>query len=168
MHVIALAAITADGKIARHARHFADWTSREDKQLFAATSREAGLVIMGKTTFDSIGQPLPSRLQIVLTTRPETCLPSVPGLIEYASGSVIGVVRALEERGYQKAIVAGGANVYHQFISARLIDELWLTVEPLLFGSGISLLDDQELNVRMRLTDVVRLGENAVQLRYTL
>ena len=40
----AYAAVTLDGKIAKHTRHFSDWTSKEDKKLeFVHTLNGSGL-----------------------------------------------------------------------------------------------------------------------------
>ena len=44
MTTFLIAAITADGFIARHSRHLADWTSKEDKQFFTQKTKEAGVV----------------------------------------------------------------------------------------------------------------------------
>ena len=67
MRVLILAAITVDGKIARGDAEFTGWSSREDKRLFARTSREAGVVVMGRRTFETLPAPLPGRLNVVLS-----------------------------------------------------------------------------------------------------
>ncbi len=67
--VVLLAALTADGRIARHADHFPDWTGTADKKHFAAVSTRAGAVIMGSKTFDTLAKPLPNRLTIVVTRK---------------------------------------------------------------------------------------------------
>src|SRR4029077_13639552 len=62
MRVLILAAITVDGKIARADAEFTGWSSHEDKRLFARTSREAGVVVMGRRTFETLPAPLPGRI----------------------------------------------------------------------------------------------------------
>ena len=67
MKVILIMAMTVDGKIGKSHDHFPDWTGTEDKRLFAKISRQAGVVIMGSKTFDTIGKPLPQRKNVILT-----------------------------------------------------------------------------------------------------
>jgi dihydrofolate reductase len=167
MRVIAIAAITADGMIARHARHRTDWTSKADKQMFAAASREAGVIIMGRTTFETFPTPLKDRLHIILTSHPEAVV-STPGVVEYTAAAPAEILRSLEARQFTEVIIGGGASVYRQFIEAGLVDELWLTVEPVLFGEGISLLAGGSVDIPMRLLEVVRLSGDTIQLKYAL
>lgn len=165
MRVIALAVMTADGKIARLAPGPVDWSAREDKRMFAQETRRAGVVIMGRTTYELLPRPLPDRLVVVLTTSVTTWTPE-PGRVEFMSGEPGDILATLAARGYAEAVVAGGATVYQEFMRAGVVDELWLTVEPLLFGAGLPLLRDEIQGVGLRLLDVVRLSEQTVQLKY--
>ena len=167
MRVLALAAITADGLIGRSAHHLVNWSSREDKRMFAATSRAAGVIVMGRATYEVMGKPLSDRLQVVLTSRPEA-FQSIPGVVEFTAQTPAEVLADLERRGFKEAVIGGGGSVYHAFLTAGLVDELWLTVEPLLFGQGVSLLGGISADVRMRLLAVERMSENSVQLKYSL
>ncbi len=166
VRVLLLAALTVDGKIARHAHHFNDWSSREDKRLFARTSKEAGVVIMGRTTYETLPAPLPGRLHVVLTSQPERAAPEG---VEFTADPPERILARLAHRGYTTAVLAGGAQTYRAFLQAGLVDELWLTIEPLAFGAGISLLGeagDAPLDVRFTLIECRRLGESAIHLRY--
>jgi dihydrofolate reductase len=167
MKVIAIAAITTDGMIARHARHRTDWTSKADKQMFAAASRKAGVIIMGRATFETFPRPLKDRLHVVLTAHPEAFV-STPGVVEYTAVAPAEILRSLEARRFSEVIIGGGASVYRQFLTVGLVDELWLTVEPVLFGEGISLLAGGSVDIRMRLLEVVRLATDTIQLKYAL
>jgi dihydrofolate reductase len=166
MRVLLLAALTVDGKIALRAHHFSDWSSREDKRLFARTSKEAGVVIMGRTTYETLPAPLPGRLHMVLTSRPERAAPEG---VEFTADTPERILARLAQRGYTTAVLAGGAKTYRAFLQAGMVDELWLTIEPLAFGAGISLLGeagDAPLDVRLVLIECQRLGEAAVHVRY--
>ena len=66
--VILIAAISADGKIAeRTDQNSLDWTSKEDTRFFIERTKQAGALIMGRKTFESIGKPLPGRINLILT-----------------------------------------------------------------------------------------------------
>jgi dihydrofolate reductase len=167
MKVIAIAAVTADGMIGRSPQHFTNWTSKADKQMFAAASRQAGVVILGRATFQTFPKLLKDRLHIVLTAHPDA-LASTPGVVEYTAAAPAELLRSLEERGFSEVIIGGGASTYRLFLEAGLVDELWLTVEPVLFGAGVSLLGGSSVDIRMRLLEVMQLSSNTVQLKYAL
>jgi dihydrofolate reductase len=163
MKVLLLAALTADGKLARDAHELTSWTSRADKRLFARTSREAGVVIMGHHTFETLPAPLPGRLHVVLSRQPAAAHPEQ---IEYTDESPERLVARLAGRGYATAVLGGGAQTFRAFLAARAVDELWLTVEPRTFGRGITLLGDEPLALRLHLLECRRLGTDSVLLRY--
>ena len=70
MKLILVMALTVDGKIGKDDAHFPDWTGSEDKKMFKAVTRRAGVVIMGSKTYDTIGKPLPGRKNVILTRNP--------------------------------------------------------------------------------------------------
>jgi dihydrofolate reductase len=163
VRVLLVAAITIDGKIARDSREIISWSSPEDKRMFMRVSQEAGLLIMGRSTYETLDRPLPERLHIVLTS--DMNRPAAPQ-VEFTSASPAHILEDLEKRGFETAILAGGARTYRTFIDAGLVDELWLTVEPLAFGEGISLLGDYPLDLRLHLIQSDLLNESSLQLRY--
>lgn len=166
MRVILVAVITLDGKIARNAHELSAWSSREDKRLFARLTREAGVVVMGRHTYETMSRPLPDRLNVVMT---HALPPSAPVGVEFTSEAPAHILEQLGARGYSTVVVSGGAQIYRAFLSAGLVDELALTLEPLSFGTGISLFGDtpgQPLERRFSLLEVTRLGESTLHLRY--
>ncbi|MEA2575721.1 MAG: dihydrofolate reductase [Chloroflexia bacterium] len=168
MKVILMAAVTVDGKIARHEHHFVDWSSKEDKKLFMQTSKRAGVVILGNNTYETFPAPLPGRLHIVLTTH-VAGKPHKPGEIEFTDRTPAEIVAGLEARGYTEAVLTGGAQVNALFLAANMVDEIWLTVEPHIFGVGLDLFRGVPFDRRATLLEVRQLNEGgSVLLRYGL
>ncbi len=167
MKVILMMAVTADGKIAKHETHMADWTSKADKKIFVSETKKAGVIIMGKTTYDTIGRPLPGRLNVVMDLKPDTSL-NRPGLLEFTNTEPKQLLRELEQRGFHSVIIGGGATINGLFLSLGLLDELWLTVEPKLFGAGMSLFANVDTALDLNLLEVKHLDENVLQLRYKI
>lgn len=162
MKIKLMMAMTMDGKIARSSEHFPDWTSKEDKQLFARISKEAGVVIMGEKTFQTFPSPLPERLNVVFSMKenPE----EIQG-VRWVKGEPEKVLEELEKEGYSEALLGGGAFLNGLFAEKKLIDEIIVTLEPKIFGAGLSLFD-RELDMELRLRSVERINENSVVLRY--
>ena len=139
--VILIAAISADGKIAeRTDQNSLDWTSKEDTRFFIERTKQAGALIMGRKTFATIGRPLKNRLNVIMTRDlSSSVVPAEAGLLEYTSASPVEIVKDLDARGYLEVAICGGSSVYSQFLKEGLVQELYLTVEPVLFGGGVSL-----------------------------
>ena len=166
MKLTLLAAISADGKIAQSPDQLSlDWTSKEDTQFFVSKTKELKVIIMGRKTYDTIGRPLKGRQLVVMTRSLEGKEPQ-EGL-EYTSDSPEEIVADLTERGYEEAAIAGGSAVYGEFLRAGLVDELYLTVEPVLFGTGVPLAQGFE-RVDMGLIDTIPLNEGTVVLHYRI
>jgi len=166
MRIALIAAVSADGRIAESENHLSlDWTSREDTAFFVEKSTELGVVIMGRNTWKTIGKKLPGRWTVVMTRRRPPEPP--PEGVEFTSRSPEGIVRDLSERGYKGIALSGGAEVNSLFLRAGLVDEVFLTVEPILFGDGIN-LGQGFGTIRMSLVDTRRLGKNTVLLHYRI
>jgi len=162
-------ATTADGKIAKSSDHFPDWTSKEDKKMFMEVTKEHGAVIMGDKTFFTFSKPLPDRLNVVFTLLKNPCLPAgmAPKTenVKWVTGEPEKVLAELEKDGYKSAILGGGAYLNTQFLEKKLIDEIWLTIEPKIFGEGLGVFGG-DFDVNLKLTDVSKINENAVVLKY--
>src|ERR1700741_5465494 len=156
MNIILIAALTADGFIGRTSGHTADWTSKEDKQLFVKVTKQAGTIVMGSKALQSIGRALPERRMIVLTSRPADY--DVEN-VEFTAESPTGLVSRLVTEGVTELAVCGGAQVYRAFMNADLVGELYLTVEPVLFGTGVTLFAG-ELETNLQLKQTQKLNEN--------
>ena len=144
-----IAVMSADGFIARQSSEVSTaWTSAEDKKRLTRLTKRARAVVMGRKTFETFGsRPLKDRdLFIYSRQAGQGALDEMPTAGDASSGRVSWtqlppreLVLALAQRGYAELAVCGGAEVYSQFLAAGLVDELYLTIEPVLFGAGVSL-----------------------------
>lgn len=154
-------AITLDGKIAKNSSHFANWTSPEDKKIFIEISREFGLIMMGSKTFDTFSSPLKNRLNVVFSEKEG----SPQDGVLWVNGEPKNVLKKLENMGYKKALLGGGANLNTIFLKEKLINEIILTIEPKIFGSGISLFNE-EVDIDLELLEIKKINKNSYQVRY--
>lgn len=155
-------AMTADGKIAKDKTQFADWTSREDKKLFVEISKSCGVIMMGENTFNTFPSPLKDRLNVVFTedlNKPETAG------VKWASGEPKTILEELEKMGYTSVLLGGGSFLNSLFLEKKLISEIVLTIEPKIFGAGLSLFN-RDLDADLKLLEVKNLNENTIMLHY--
>ena len=59
-------------------------------------------------------------------------------------------LKNLEERGYKEVAICGGSEIYTMFMEAGVIDTLYITTEPVLFGKGISMFK-REIDTKLQL-----------------
>ena len=152
MRKVMIVASSLDGYIAQSREQVSTaWTSSEDKQWFGQITRELGVMVMGGPTYETIGRPLPERKLIVMTLEEELDgarsiadfdLESKDGLYQARSMSVQEVVAALAEKDAKQMAICGGATIYREFLLAGEVDEIYLTLEPVLFGGGVKLLGE--------------------------
>jgi dihydrofolate reductase len=163
MKVFIIAAVTADGFIGQDSEHTADWTGSEDKKVFVRLTKEAGTMIMGSRTFDTIGRALPGRRTIIYTSRPEAYA-NVEG-VETTNESPAELIARLEDEGIQSVAICGGTSVYDMFMRSDLVTELYLTITPIMFGTGVRLFANP-LSSQLQLLENTTLGDGAVLLHY--
>jgi dihydrofolate reductase len=165
MKVVLIMAMTADGIIGRDRSHFPDWTCPADKRMFKQVSQQAGVLVMGSRTYDTIGKPLSGRLNVVMTRHPERYVPSEN--LAFCNDTPEKLLTDLAAKGFQTVVLAGGATINSLFMNSGCIDELLLTIAPKLFGRGLSLFANQ-LNVDLDLLEIQRIETNTLMLRYTI
>lgn len=166
MNVLLIAAMSADGKIAESEdQNSLDWTSKEDLRFFVEKTKEAGVLIMGRKTFDTIGKPLKDRKILVMTRNTDNC-PQIDG-VDFTSESPEEIIRKLEESGQKQVVIAGGASVYGTYLAKGLVSDVYLTVEPYLFGKGVSVASGFN-RIKMKLVETKLLGEQSVLLHYQI
>lgn len=155
-------AMTADGKIAKDKSQLADWTSSEDKQSFVALTKQHGAIMMGQNTFATFPAPLKGRLNVVFTKEEN---PQPIDGVKWVSGEPEAVLTDLENMGYKSVVLGGGSTLNGLFLERRLITEIYLTVEPKIFGSGLGLFTGDG-TAELRLAEADRLNDNTLRLHY--
>lgn len=155
-------AITVDGKIAKDKTQFADWTSREDKKLFVEISKSHGVILMGENTFRTFPAPLKERLNVVFS---ENDNPEEIAGVKWVKGEPEKTLIELEKMGYKSALLGGGSFLNSLFLEKKLITEIILTVEPKIFGTGLSLFN-KDLDANLKLLEIRNLNDNTLMLHY--
>ena len=167
MKVILLAAISTDGFIGTNAAHRSlDWRSKEDAAFFIAKTKEAGVIIMGAVTYKTfrLKRAPPGRRLIIYTRHPEEILGEN---VETTDEKPPELLKRLQAEGHESVVLGGGATINKLFVDEGLVDEMYLTVEPVLFGQGVNLLSGN-VNTRLKLLSAEKLGADSVLLHYSL
>jgi dihydrofolate reductase len=174
MRVTLVAAQSVDGFITKHGEPGTAFTSAADQAHFRRALGQFDCGLMGGETYRVARDVIrsrrgPNRLRVVLTRRPEAfAADAEPGVLEFTQGPPAEILQHLERRGHRACALLGGAQIHALFLAARLVDELWLTLEPCLFGTGTPLVG-APLDAQLRLLGSERLdGSDSLLLRYSL
>jgi dihydrofolate reductase len=136
-----------------------------------------GALISGSTTYefvlDHLGEgdewPYAGKPYWVLSSR-DLPAPSADGAdVRIASADVSELHEAvIEAAGGLNVWVLGGGNVASQFAEAGLLDEVLVTVVPVVLGTGKPLLDDRLPGGAMKLTGTRTFATGMVELDYEI
>ncbi len=128
MEVILIAAVTADGYIARHDKEVITWS--QDLKLFKKQTKGCP-VIMGSNTLATLTTDLPERKIIVV----------------HRDDDPQNVLSKIEST---RCFVIGGGRTNTRF--APFLTHLYLTVHPLIFGGGIPLFPNLKEEFELEFT----------------
>ena len=148
---IAIAAVSLDGKIAADSKHFSDWTSAEDKKFMRAMLDTCDVVVVGNNTYKTAKKPLSKRNCIVLTRSIAKTVRRGPNLL-FLNTKSVSLKKTIQSAGYKKIAILGGAQTYSYCLENGMLTDLYLTIEPVIFGAGIPLFDGK---FKMRPTEIV-------------
>lgn len=161
-------AISLDGFIARANGAF-DWLSivereGEDygfKQFFDAIDT----LVMGRKTYETAlgfgAWPYAGKRCVVLTGSSRVSRHGE----EFHSGDLAQLVERLASEGTKHVYVDGGATIA-RFLAAKLVDDVTVSVIPILLGEGVPLAPHVGHDVRLRLVEHRAYESGLVQLNY--
>ena len=124
-------------------------------------------VILGRRTYDWIMAQVPvfphADLKTYVITR--TAMPGM-GLTEFYTGDIKTLIGALKRQEGKNIFIDGGAMVVNLMLSDGLIDELIISIIPILVGDGIRLFSGNNPEQPLVLKDVKKFDSGLVQLHY--
>ena len=151
------------------------WVGEADLARFREMTTKAGNVVMGANTYEYLQTggdfPLPDRLNVVMTREIKESDDKKTIFTNKTPGEVLDLLR---DQNFETAMVIGGGKIAKSFLEAGLIDELYVTVEPILFGRGIPFIESGEfmeegdLEIGLEFLDFTMISENEIQLHYSV
>lgn len=164
-------ASSLDGFIAR-ADGSIDWLALVDQPGgeywgYGAFYSSVDALIIGRKTYETAlafpEWPYASKHCVVLTHRPQ---PSQHGE-ELYGGALEPLLSRLGDEGVKRVYVDGG-QVIGQFLAKGLIDDLTISIVPILLGTGAPLFSGPSRESRLELISSEQYPTGLVQLRYTV
>ncbi|HEV7424638.1 MAG TPA: dihydrofolate reductase [Candidatus Paceibacterota bacterium] len=131
----AFVASSIDGRIAKDGQSGTDWTSKEDWNFFQKSLAKMDPVIVGHNTYLIAEKKLKKRNTIVFTSKVDTI--KLIGSVFFLNPEGYDVKKFLRSKNYKKVGIIGGPQVYNFCLSKQMLDELFVTIEPYIFTTGV-------------------------------
>ena len=122
--------------------------------------------VLGARTYEhalQLGWPYGDTPTIVTTNRE---LPSTRKSVEFYSGDLKKLVDEILASRYGNIWLVGGAMLCQSFLRLGLVDEIRLSIVPVLLGDGLPLFGNSGTEKRWHLKDVVAYRTGIVELWY--
>lgn len=164
MKVILYMAITANGYIAKK-NDDTSWISEVEWNSYSASVRKAGNLVIGHRTYDILTkQPEFSEfanVKIAIVSNKDFKTLSSNHVIVKTAKAALDMFKK-----YEEIIIAGGGILNATFMKEDLVDEIYLDIEPIVFGHGISLFAPEDFEYHLELLETKKISENTIQLYY--
>lgn len=163
MKVLLYMAITANGQIATLDGK-TPWSS-EEFAAYEEMLKQTRCEIIGRITYEdfSSGNSSPkNHLVVVLSSKVPK---EKPDNVIFCN-SIEKAIKILEAKRFSQCLVAGGSKTNKSALEKGIIDEIYLDVEPFIFGQGLPLFAPIEKELKLKLLGIKNLSSQTIQLHY--
>lgn len=162
-------ASSLDGYIARESGEI-DWLLTDQDYGYTDFLAEVDTIIMGNKTFQQVlgfGEyPYNDKKVFVLSN---TLQGEAENKAQFINGDWQNFINNLRQSNGGVIWLVGGAQTIHDFLKHDLIDELILSIHPIILGSGIPLIiNDPDIETVLILKNVKNYNSGLVQISYDL
>lgn len=126
-------------------------------------------IVIGRRTYDKVltivpEHTYPGKDVYVITRTPK------PGKdrLTFYTDNLQQLVKELKQKEGKNIFVDGGAQIINELLRSRLIDELYISIIPILLGKGIPMFDNNGPEQRLQLNSSKQFEKGLVQLHYAV
>ncbi len=104
---------------------------------------------------------------IVMSSQPITFVPEWPGNLHHSSETPLALCERLNGEGIKHVYVDGGITI-GRFLSEGLVDEMTISLIPIILGDGIPLFDRLEADIPLKCLRTTIFECGLVQIKYQI
>jgi len=164
MKVILYMAITANGIIAK-ADDDTSWISKEEWDSYSRVVQKAGCLIVGHRTYDILTKQTEfaelKNVKLVAVSGGDFKTIADNHVVAHSPKEALDLLKDFGE-----VIVAGGGHLNSAFLKEKLVDEIYLDIEPKIIGEGIKVFEELDFECDLELLEQKMITPNEIQLRY--
>lgn len=128
----------------------------QDDMGYSAFMEDIDAIIMGRKTYETVlGFDIDWPYQVpvfVLSATLKTVPQQLQNKVFILNDTLNQVLKTIHQLGYHQLYIDGGTTISN-FLKENLIDEMTITIIPILLGSGIPLFREQEQSVNFKCVD---------------
>lgn len=144
-----------------------DWLFHDQDYGYAAFFGSIDTVVVGRKTYDQAltfeAEPFAGKAVYVFS---RSRAGRAEGRVRYVAGDAAAIVQPFLGEAGKDIWLVGGGEVTRAFLAAGLVDEVIVSIHPILIGEGIPLFPPGSGAATLRLRDCTRFDTGLVQLSY--
>ena len=164
-------AISTNGVIATE-KGDEDFLSHENWEKFCELAREFGNFVVGRKTYEAVKKwdggynfdDLVNVEKVIVSQAKNFKLDSGYTL----ANSPKDAIAKLSQKGFQKVLITGGANINSAFAKLNLLDEIIFNIEPVMVGKGKPVFAPEDFELKLKLISTEKLASGVSTLRYSV
>jgi len=129
------------------------------------------VLVMGRTTFEQVltfGEwPYASKPVVVLSSNPIAIPDELPGAVTHSSEAPVELCSRLSADGAKHLYIDGGITI-QRFLASGLVNEITVTVIPIILGAGKPLFGPLAADVELKHVDTKVYDFGFVQSKYAV
>lgn len=165
MKTLMLMATTVNGYIARRDGN-SDFVAADSWKDDLKKVKDIGCLIMGYGTYDYLVKQQDFPLQAYNVVMTKKKLKSRWKNVMFTGKRPKEILSLLEQKGFKKVMLYGGAKANSSFLREKLVDEFYLYLVPASFGDGIELFERMNLEVKLKLLKIDKFSQGVIGLHY--
>ncbi len=163
--IVAGFAISLDGYMeGSHGEY--DWIMMDKDFDFAGHMKRFDTFFFGRKSYDKLKQAGNISFPGIKSYIFSNSLNTVDKDLVLLKGDIHKLVTGIKEQDGKDIAVYGGANLLSSLLDLNLIDELNMSIIPVLLGEGKSMVDILQKRVYLTLIDIKKFSSGIVQLIY--
>ena len=159
-------AVTLDGLIEGPNGEY-DWCFTDQDYGMSEFLEKVDAIFYGRKSYEMMtavegGNPFANKKGYVFSNSWRKATPD----FELVSGDVVSRVKELKETKGKNIWLFGGASLTASVMEAELVDELWLSVHPIILGNGKPLFAGINGRIRLELLETKSYNTGLISVRY--
>lgn len=159
-HFVAYVASSIDGRISLSDRVMPDWTSKEDWKFFQNKMKSADAVVAGMNTYIAARDHIKKRNAFIFSSHKSKI--KKDGNVTFLNPSTVNLREIFSK--YKTVAIVGGGQVYQTMLDEDMLDDLYVTIEPVIFGRGKEMFKGGTRMSHFKLQSVKKLNSSGTLL----
>lgn len=166
--VVIFIASSLDGFIARR-NGDVDWLFTDEDYGYTEFYESIDTVLMGRKTYDKIAEfdqyPYLAKKSYVFS---KSFNPNKYDSVTFVSENLVKFTQQLRLSEGKDIWLVGGSEIIKLFVKSKMIDEIIVSIHPLILGDGIPLFLNNDEQINLKLKNCINFSTGLVQLHYEI